>query len=187
MGLLDTLGDIVAGLERAGIPYMVAGSVASTHHSEPRTTQNIDIVLDPERSALDAFLDALDRNQYYVGDATSAFDERGQFNVIDINSGWKVDLIMRRDRPFSLTELGRRQRVEIEGLWVQVASPEDTILAKLEWAAMSGSERQSRDVQGIVDAMGAELDLSYLRHWAGELGVVDPLEELIGRPASGEA
>ncbi|CAN5832474.1 hypothetical protein BH24ACT3_BH24ACT3_16480 [soil metagenome] len=182
MGLLDTLGEIVAALDRAGIPHMVAGSVASTYYSEPRTTQDIDIVIDPDQSSLRRFVAGLDHDRYYMGDAEGAFAQRSQFNVIDITSGWKIDLMLCRDRPFSRTELERRQRVDIEGLQVHVASPEDTILAKLEWGATSGSERQRRDVSAIVRSMREELDLGYLRRWAGELGVADALDELLHEP-----
>lgn len=129
---------------------MVAGSAASTYYSEPRTTQDIDIVIDPDRRSLQAFVGALDPARYYVGDSEAALARRGQFNVIDTTSGWKVDLIVCRDRPFSRQKLARRRQVEIEGLRVSVASPEDTILAKLEWGELSGSSRQRRDVQAMV-------------------------------------
>lgn len=182
MGLLDTLGEITAELDRAGIAHMVAGSVASTYYSEPRTTQDIDIVIDPDQGSLRVFVAALDPARYYVGDAEAAFACRGLFNVIDTTSGWKVDMIVCRDRPFSRNELERRRQVAIEGLRVSLASPEDTILAKLEWGELSGSARQHRDVQAIVEAMGDDLDVEYLRRWAVELGVGDALAEVLDRP-----
>lgn len=179
MGLLDTLAEIIGHLDRAGVPYMVAGSIASTYYGEPRTTQDIDIVIGPTHDSLNAFLSGLDRNRYYVGDAAGAFARQGQFNVIDMTSGWKLDLIVLRDRPFSRVEFERRVRVDIEGLQMHVATAEDTILAKLEWAASGDSERQLRDVEAIVRAVGADLDLRYLQRWAVELGVRGALGEIL--------
>lgn len=87
---------------------MVAGSLASTHHGEPRTTQDIDLVIDPTEGSLSAFLAGLDQNRFYIGDAQGALARRDQFNIIDVASGWKVDLIIRKDRPFSHSEFARR-------------------------------------------------------------------------------
>lgn len=176
MSLIATLGDIVHRLDRAGVPHMVAGSVASTYHSDPRTTQDIDIVIDPTPEQLRVFVTGLEQPRYYVGDAEQALARRDQFNIIDTSSGWKVDFIIRRDRPFSLSEFERRQPADINGVAIFVATPEDTILAKLEWAQIGGSERQIRDVESIVRANRAHLDLDYLTLWASQLGVQSALE-----------
>jgi hypothetical protein len=83
--------------------------------------------------------------------------------------------MMRKDRPFSREELARRQRVELADAGnVMLATAEDTILSKLEWAKKrGGSERQMADVRGILDVRGAELDHEYIERWANILGVLD--------------
>ena len=129
---------------------MVAGSLASTLHGEPRSTQDIDLVVDPTPDQLAAFVDRLDTDRFYVGDAFGALERRDQFNVIDVTTGWKVDLIIRKDRPFSQTEFGRRRPAVILGVRTAVASVEDTILAKLEWAKADDSDRQRRDVTAMI-------------------------------------
>lgn len=137
MSLAELLGSIISALDHAGVAHMVAGSVASTFHGEPRSTQDVDLVIDPTSVAsLDRFAALLDQDRFYVGNHRAAFAERGMFNVIDTRTGWKVDLIIRRDRPFSRSEFARRRPVRIEGVEVHVASPEDVILAKLEWARL---------------------------------------------------
>jgi hypothetical protein len=108
---------------------MMVGSFASTVHGEPRTTQDLDIVIDPMpgSAALDHFLAHIDMDAFYVDPAT-ARDElrrRTMFNIIDMRSAWTLDLVMRKDRPFSRAELARRAVVPI-------ASAKDTIIAKLE-------------------------------------------------------
>ncbi len=179
MTLLDVLAVVVSELDRAGIPHMVAGSLASTYHGEPRMTQDIDLVIAPERAALELFAARLDRTAFYVGDAVGAYERRDQFNLVDIRSGWKVDLIIRKERPFSRTEFARRVRADFDGVNVFVASAEDTVLAKLEWARHGGSERQLRDVIGVLGVAGDTVDVGYLRRWADDLGVREQLESAL--------
>ncbi len=158
---------------------MVAGSFASTYHGEPRMTHDIDLVIDPSAPALLDFVERLDRDRFYVGDALGAFERRDQFNVIDTTSGWKVDLIIRRDRSFSRTEFERRIPASFGDLRTYVASAEDTVLAKLEWGKLGGSSRQLRDAVGVLAIVGEAIDMAYLRQWAGVLGVGDEVERAI--------
>ncbi len=169
------LATIVSELDRFGIPHMLAGSFASTYHGDPRTTNDIDLVIDPSREQLERFVDGLDAERFYVSAeaAREAFGQRRQFNVVLLDSGWKADLIIRKERPFSRAEFGRRQPAEIAGVRVHVATAEDTIIAKLEWARAGESERQLRDVVGIISASGAGLDREYLMRWIGELGLTE--------------
>lgn len=88
--------------------------------------------------------------------------------------------MVRKERAFSLAELGRRQRADILGVSTWVASPEDTILSKLEWSALAGgSARQMGDVRGVLAAQGTALDRAYLAAWAERLGVAAVLEGLL--------
>ncbi len=106
--------------------------------------------------------------------AVDAVLRGSQFNVLDLDSGWKADLIVRKARPFSRSEFDRRQRAELLGVTTWVATAEDTIVAKLEWRAKGGgSERQLADVVGIVRAQGDRLDRPYVDHWAAELGLTE--------------
>lgn len=178
----NPLATIVAELARHGIPHMLAGSFASSWHGEPRTTHDIDLVIDPSRESLRRFVRGLDRDRFYVSEeaASEAFEQRSQFNVVLLDSGWKVDLILRKERPFSRSEFERREPGEIAGVSVLVATAEDTIVAKLEWARAGESERQLRDVVGILAVSGQSLDRAYIDRWVAELG----LEALWGRAQS---
>ena len=168
--LLGRFGQL---LDSAGIPFMVAGSFASTAHGRPRTTQDLDLVVDPPSVAtLDALLASIPANEFYV-DADAARDalrRRSMFNVIDLTSGWKIDLIVRKNRQFSRDEFARRVKMSVFGVPVFVASPEDTIVAKLEWSKLGGgSQRQRRDVAGIVATVGPALDQAYIEQWVRDL------------------
>jgi hypothetical protein len=167
------LGRIVALLDRARIPHMLTGSFASTFHGPPRTTQDIDLVIDPSPEALEHLLQELPPDRYYVS-ATAAREAlalRRQFNVIDLETGWKIDLIIRKERPYSLEEFARRQPARVASAQVFVTSAEDTVLSKLEWAKQGESERQLRDVVGVLKARGAALDIAYLERWVDTLSL----------------
>ncbi len=168
------LREIVATLQTLAIPHMVVGSFASTFHGEPRTTRDLDLVIDPSGAQLDALLGALDPDRFYVDAdvARDALRRRTMFNVIEIASAWKLDLVIRKTRPFSIEELSRRTSVVMLGTTVDTATAEDTIVAKLEWASQSGSERQLEDVAGILRVQGERLDLAYIERWVAELGLI---------------
>jgi hypothetical protein len=175
MTFAGLLAVVVAALDDVGIAHMVAGSVASTHHGEPRSTQDIDLVIDADRAQLVDFTSRFDRQRYYLSDPIVALESSGQFNLIEPATGWKVDFILLHDRPFSRTEFARRQPVNILGVATAIATAEDTVLAKLEWGSRGSSERQRRDVVSILVAQAGKLDVEYLRRWASELGLADDL------------
>lgn len=176
------LARVTGALDGAGVPYMLAGSFASSHHGAPRTTHDIDIVVDPTLDSLDRFLEALAGDDiYFDADvAREEFERRAQFYVIDTSTFWKADLFFRKARPFSHSELDRRIPAKVLGVDVFVATAEDTVLAKLEWSKLGESERQLRDVGGILEVNGESLDREYLERWLDELGVRD-LWELVRR------
>lgn len=93
------------------------------------------------------------------------------FSVVDFPHGFKVDLIVQKDRPFSVAEFERRETHEVDGIRLTIASPEDVLLAKLEWARMSESERQLEDVAGILCEQAETLDFSYIESWVETLGL----------------
>jgi hypothetical protein len=170
--LRSLLERIVPALERAHVPFMVAGSFASAAHGLPRSTNDLDIIIDPTRESLDSLLAQLPPETYYVDVdvARDALQRRAMFNVIDHATGWKIDFIIRRNRAFSREEFERRSPMSLLGVEVLMASAEDTILAKLEWSkASGGSERQRRDIAGIIATLGESLDRTYLEHWLHEL------------------
>lgn len=175
MTLPAIIGQIVELLERADVPYMITGSIASSLHGEPRATRDVDVVIDPEADGLERLVDEIKRAPLYVDldAARTALRDRGQFNAIDGTSGWKVDFVIRKDRPFSRAEFDRRQRVDLLGTSSWVASPEDMIVAKLEWAAATDSDRQLSDVAAMVSVGAGAMDIAYVECWVTELGLHD--------------
>jgi hypothetical protein len=169
----STIRRLLAALDSSGVPYMLTGSFASSFHGAPRTTQDIDVVIAPTLGALFNLLKEFPQDRYYVSRdaALQAFGSESLFNVIDMTSGWKIDFIVRKSRPFSLTEFERRLKADLLGTSLYVASAEDVIIAKLEWAKMSESERQLDDVAGIIRTQLGSLDLSYVDGWVASLAL----------------
>jgi hypothetical protein len=157
---------------------MVTGSLASAVHGQPRATRDIDLVIDPPGGTIELLVAEFPTDRFYVGDAPTAVARRDMFNIIDVRTGWKVDLIVRKDRPFSREEFARRQPAVIAGVATYLSTPEDAILSKLEWSALSGSDLQRRDVAEMIIVNVASLDRSYLDRWAAELGVADILASI---------
>jgi hypothetical protein len=173
MSIPDVLLRITTALDRSGIGYMLTGSFASAHYGAPRSTQDIDLVIEATAAQLRAFVDALSGNEYYadLDSALEAHRRQSMFNVIDLATGWKIDLIIRKSRAFSQEEFRRRQRVSLHDVPLFVASAEDVLISKLEWAKLGQSRRQIEDAAAILRVRWDALDHTYLAKWIGELGL----------------
>ncbi len=180
-----SLRRIISELDANGIPHMVAGSFAAMAHGLVRMTHDIDLIVDPTREQLDRLVATLTPDHYYASPeaADEAWSRRGQFNVIDMATGWKTDLILIKRRPFSREEFTRRRPDSLFEVPIFVATAEDTILSKLEWARLGDSERQFRDVAGVFELRRATLDIAYIDRWARELEVT-ALWERVQREAA---
>lgn len=176
MSAATFLHRLVDVLEAVGIPYMVTGSFASTFHGMVRATQDVDVVVVLDSPGVRRLVAELPEDRWYVSKeaALDAVRRGSQFNVLDLDTGWKADLIVRKARPFSREEFDRRERTELLGVTTWVATAEDTIVAKLEWRAkIGGSERQLADIVGILRAAGERLDHPYIERWVSALGLTE--------------
>lgn len=172
-------------LERLGIHYAVGGSLASSLHGVMRSTLDVDIVADMGIEHIQPLVSALSK-EFYADDEMmkSAIEHHSSFNLIHYETAFKVDIFIRKLRPFDQMQLERRRTSLIATdpeQSIYVTSPEDTILAKLEWYRMGGevSDRQWRDILGVLKTRAGELELDYLRKWAQELKVMDLLERAL--------
>lgn len=169
----DIFQRIIGALNRIDIPYMLTGSFASSYHGSPRSTQDIDIVIAPTAEQIRALVRLLPDREYYVDEdaALDAHQRQGQFNVIDIATGWKIDLIVQKTRPFSREEFDRRDFIEFQGMQLAIATAEDVLIAKLEWGKLGDSQRQVEDAAGILKIRAGQLNLDYVRGWVRDLGL----------------
>jgi hypothetical protein len=181
MTLEDFLSRLAAAFERVKLPYMLTGSVASSAHGIPRSTRDLDIVIAPTRSQLLALMHEFPADRYYADEqqALQALASGSQFNVIDFATGWKVDFIIAQDSDYGRSALARRVLIDVAGVTVYVATAEDVIIAKLQWAKLGQSDRQLQDAMGIVSTQGEKLDFSYIDRWVRELHLGPQWEKVV--------
>ena len=176
--LAGTVSDVVAALDGQGIVYAITGSVASGIYGEPHTTIDVDIVLRLTAGQAVAISDALSSRYYCSREMLlEAVRSSGQANVINNQTGLKIDLSVWPPGGFHDCVLSRRRRLPFGpgGPAFYVVSPEDVILMKLIWRRESRSEKQWRDALGVVRVRGSTLDWAYLREHAEALVVLDQL------------
>lgn len=163
---------------------MITGSVAAAYHGAARATMDVDAVIDPTPQQLTVLLQRVENAGLYVSDeaARVALADRTMFNIIDPETGWKADLILRKDRPFSVEEFARKVMTELLGERVAVATLEDVILSKLEWATIGGSARQLEDVRRLLTIGSDILDFAYVERWVASLGLRRAWESVRDEP-----
>lgn len=161
------LSRVTTALAAADVPSMLTGSVAAAYHGAPRATLDIDLVIVATPAQLRRVVAECQHAGLYASEdaALESQSSSGMFNVIDSSSGWKVDLIHRKNRPFSHEEFARRVSAVLDGVSVAVATLEDVILSKLEWAHLGGSRRQLEDVATLLRVRRDELDRAYVERW----------------------
>jgi hypothetical protein len=166
------LRKVIQVLDTAKIDYMVTGSMASSLQGEPRATHDIDLVVDIRAADVRKITQSFQPPDFYVdeGAILDAINHKSMFNLIDINHGDKVDFWILTKEPFDLSRFSRRYVEQFMGIDFQVSRPEDTILAKLRWAKLSGgSEKQFTDALRVYEVQYGQLDLGYLERWVHQL------------------
>lgn len=162
-------------LDRAQIDYMFTGSIASSLHGEPRATHDIDLVVRIDQRTVPALLRAFPRPEFYVDEPAvrAAIESDGMFNIVEAAEGGKLDFWLLTDSPFDRSRFSRKYAVQVFDVEIQVSSPEDTILAKLHWAKLSGDgEKYFQDALRVYEVQADGLDLRYIERWAEELTVL---------------
>lgn len=181
--LPDPLGVALAAsgiLDRLGIPYVITGSFASSVHGEPRSTDDVDVVADVRPVHVSPLTAAL-AAEWYVSEQAmrEAIDAGTSFNAIHLPTGVKVDIFVVANDPFDAQRVAAARLVRIgqPAAVLRIDAAEYILLRKLEWFRRGGetSDRQWRDVLGIIRTQGTRLDRAELATWADRLGVADLL------------
>jgi len=175
MSIQDVFQRITSALAQASIDYMLSGSFSAAYYGAARSTQDIDFVIHATPEQLRSFIGSLPPGHYYadLDSALEAQQHQSMFNVIDQATGWKIDFIIRKSRPYSQEEFRRRKQVTLHSVALFMTTAEDAVISKLEWAKLAKSSRQIEDVAAILRAQREMLDQSYLQKWIAELGLTN--------------
>lgn len=178
---------VAAELERLGVEYLVGGSLASSVHGLPRTTQDVDLVVRIAGRHVDDLVSALE-NEFYIdaGMINDAIRRRASFNIIHLATMMKVDVFVFSGDPLSQEEMRRKVSVPLRNTAIWFASPEDIVLQKLDWYRKGDgiSERQWKDAVGVIAVQGARFDLEYARRWAEQMALAEMLDRAVAEAAA---
>lgn len=179
---LSVVVHVLELLDRLGLRYHIGGSFASAIHGVPRQTMDADLVVELDSESVVELVEGLGGEFYVDVDvARDAVVRRASFNAIHLGTGFKVDFFVKGRDAFDELELERSLLLQIRAdppRSAFVKTAEDTVLRKLQWYRSGGevSDRQWRDVLGVLAAVGGTLDREYLHLWATRLGVSDLLD-----------
>lgn len=170
----ELLARVAATLKRLDVAYLVTGSMASTAYGEPRFTNDIDIVADLGVDQVAEFCADFPAPEFYCWEpaVADAVRRRFQFNIIHIESGFKVDVMLATDSPFDRARMTRARPLATAGAVVSFASPEDVIVKKLQYFREGGSEKHLRDIAGVLKVQADHIDSGYITEWAARLGLL---------------
>ncbi len=182
---LDVVLKVIAVLDELEIPYLIGGSFASSLYGLSRSTNDADLLVAIKLEHTQTLARKLEPEFYVDESAIKRAVQAGRhFNVIHIERAFKVDMFVAKADGFAEKQLERRQLRTVSNgpdHEAYFASPEDTVLAKLDWYRRGNevSDLQWRDILNVMKIQGDRLDREYMQHWAQELGVADLLEQAL--------
>ncbi len=174
---------VIDALEALNVPYLIGGSFAAAVYGVARMTADADLVADVRFEHVEPLSSKLSADFYLDAESMrEAIRHRSSFSLIHFKTMFKVDVFLPKPRPYSQAQMERRvqQRLSTESdRQAYFSSAEDSVLSKLEWYRLGGevSDRQWRDILGVIKIQGERLDLAYLRQWAVALNLSDLLEK----------
>lgn len=156
-------------LENKNIDYMISGSLALNHYVMPRMTMDLDLVIELNQKNIDGFLVEFDETKYYLNKNVilDEVERRGMFNIIDFETGFKIDFIVRKDNEFRQLEFSRKKRINLGETIVWMVTVEDLVISKLIWIQKLESQKQIADIKNLLES--PNIDMEYIKKWIKKL------------------
>lgn len=175
----EALKPVIELLNTLKIPYMLVGAIAVNYYSVPRFTHDADLVVQMQAHYIQSLCRSLE-DKYYIdsGMIKEAIASSGQFNLIHLDTGFKIDFWVLKNDEFSQSQFSRRIPAEIFTQKVFIISPEDLILTKLSWFKESDIQKHFFDAVGIYRLQKDILDTDYLYKYAKELQLDEIFKQL---------
>ncbi len=167
--ILELLKRVCKSLDDNRFAYMISGSIAMNIYSIPRMTMDIDIVLDLSLKRVDEFTDMFLESYFNKTTIRNEVMQKGIFNIIDHETGFKIDFILRKDTEYYRLAFNRREKIKELDMELWVIRLEDLILAKLIWIQQSQSEKQIQDIENLM--LNPDKDMNYIKKWCNELNL----------------
>jgi len=170
----DIFIKVIDKINSLGFPYMLTGGMAVLFYGNPRTTHDIDIVVEIDKSVIPSIISSF-KDDFYISEEgiKDAISHKTMFNIIHPETGVKIDFWILKDIPCEKIIFQRRVKKEILGKEIYISTPEDTIIRKLLWYKQSDITKHFDDTLGILQIQGKNLDYNYIEKWAKELGILD--------------
>jgi len=181
MSQLELLKKTLTALETHNVEYMLVGSFVSSLYGEPRSTQDIDMIVSIDKKQISNLVKYFPPPKYYLDEEQIQLAVRHEkmFNLLDTEEGDKIDFYIQKKEPYEIEKMQRKIKKPFLGMEVFFLSPEDLILSKLVWSKKSGySEKQFHDVKGVIRVQKDNLDYPYLKQKISELKLDEFWERL---------
>ncbi len=161
--------DFADRIEPLGVEYMLTGSLAMMQYKVYRMTADIDIVIELKNEHANQIVSAFEPD-YYVphGRVRDAISQKFMFNVIHLDTAFKIDLVLKKKSEYQQNAFERRRKLDFYGKEIYIITLEDLIISKLNWAKDSLSEKQLTDVENLLQN---EYDTDYVKDWTNKLGI----------------
>jgi hypothetical protein len=175
------LEKVISALNNSRVDYMITGSIVSSLQGEPRSTHDVDIVINIQTDAIQNLVNIFLAPRFYISKESidEAIEHKTMFNLIDTTDGDKIDFWILTEEEFDKSRFARKLEENVYGFIMKISAPEDTILAKLRWAKLSGgSEKQFTDALRVYEVQYDNLDIVYINAWAEQLQVTEMWENL---------
>lgn len=168
-------------LNRLNIPFMITGAFAVSFYGRPRSTHDIDLVLELRQAEIPevhkAFEDDFFASTEMMEEAAA---RRSMFNLIHNETATKIDIWLLEDTAFDQTRFSRRASEILHGVPVCISSPEDMIIIKLDWFKQTEIQKHYEDALGIAQVQRDALEVEYIRDWCEQLYLGELCERLLG-------